>query len=101
MKVAVTNKTDTETLVSCSWTEWSGIVGPNGAGKTTFLKLATGSLEADEGHIDVASQALYCPQLAVNPPVMTIICTALGPWAPWTMTSSMSAVLLGPEIRTM
>ncbi len=31
---------------------WSGIIGPNGTGKTTFLKLATGLLEPDEGHIN-------------------------------------------------
>ncbi|MHC4062645.1 MAG: ATP-binding cassette domain-containing protein, partial [Planctomycetota bacterium] len=41
---------------------WSGVVGANGTGKTTLLKLATGLLEAVEGHIDVPTNLLYCPQ---------------------------------------
>ncbi len=41
---------------------WSGVVGANGTGKTTLLKLATGLLEPDEGHIDLPPDSLYCPQ---------------------------------------
>ncbi len=32
-----------------------GIVGPNGAGKTTLIKMLTGQLEPDEGHITLGS----------------------------------------------
>jgi macrolide transport system ATP-binding/permease protein len=43
-------------------TGWSGVVGANGVGKTTLLKLATGLLEPEEGHIDRPRRSLYCPQ---------------------------------------
>lgn len=49
---------------------WSGVVGPNGAGKTTFMKLATGLLEPDKGHIDALPRTLYCPQRTDNAPKM-------------------------------
>jgi ATPase subunit of ABC transporter with duplicated ATPase domains len=41
---------------------WSGIVGANGVGKSTILKLATGRLEPQHGHIKIPDFAIYCPQ---------------------------------------
>lgn len=41
---------------------WSGVAGANGTGKTTLLKLATGLLESDEGHIDLPQNSIYCQQ---------------------------------------
>lgn len=36
-----------------------GILGPNGAGKSTFLKLATGQLKPDKGHITAFGMPVY------------------------------------------
>jgi macrolide transport system ATP-binding/permease protein len=47
---------------------WSGVVGANGVGKTTLLKLATGLLEPDEGHINISLDSMYCPQRTDNVP---------------------------------
>lgn len=41
---------------------WSGIVGANGVGKSTLLKLATGELKSQQGHVVVPDSAIYCPQ---------------------------------------
>ena len=47
---------------------WTGIVGANGAGKTTILRLATGELEAQQGHVQRPADAIYCPQRTDDPP---------------------------------
>ena len=47
---------------------WCGVLGPNGTGKTTFLKLATGLLELEKGHIDAPTLSVYCPQRTDNMP---------------------------------
>jgi ATPase subunit of ABC transporter with duplicated ATPase domains len=43
---------------------WAGVVGANGAGKTTFLRLLSGDLLPDQGHVHLpgGASALYCPQ---------------------------------------
>ena len=41
---------------------WSGVAGANGTGKTTLLKLATGSLDPDEGQVELPQNAIYCSQ---------------------------------------
>jgi macrolide transport system ATP-binding/permease protein len=41
---------------------WTGVVGANGVGKSTILKLATGILESDQGHVNIPGLALYCEQ---------------------------------------
>ena len=41
---------------------WSGVVGANGTGKTTFLKLSTGILDPDKGHLENPRDSLYCQQ---------------------------------------
>jgi len=47
---------------------WSGVVGANGTGKTTFLKLSTGILDPDKGHIEYPRDSLYCQQRTDNVP---------------------------------
>ncbi|MFC7211620.1 ribosome biogenesis/translation initiation ATPase RLI [Natronoarchaeum sp. GCM10025321] len=39
-----------------------GVVGPNGIGKSTFAKMLAGSLEPDEGDLDVSLDISYKPQ---------------------------------------
>ncbi|SCY05992.1 ATP-binding cassette domain-containing protein [Desulfoluna spongiiphila] len=41
---------------------WTGVVGGNGTGKTTLLKLATGTLAVDSGHVMAPEHAVYCRQ---------------------------------------
>jgi ATPase subunit of ABC transporter with duplicated ATPase domains len=41
---------------------WTGIVGANGVGKSTILKLATGGLEPQQGHVKIPDFVIYCPQ---------------------------------------
>lgn len=36
-----------------------GLIGTNGAGKSTFLRLASGILESDEGHITIDGQEVF------------------------------------------
>ena len=43
-------------------TGWTGIVGANGAGKTSLLRLATGDLSPQQGTVQEAGEAIYCPQ---------------------------------------
>ena len=43
-------------------TGWTGIVGANGAGKTSLLRLATGELSPQQGTVQEAADAIYCPQ---------------------------------------
>ena len=47
---------------------WTGIVGANGVGKSTILKLATGGLEPQQGHVKIPDFAIYCPQRTDNVP---------------------------------
>ncbi len=47
---------------------WSGIVGANGVGKTTILRLATGGLTPQQGHVAIPGRAIYCPQRTDDPP---------------------------------
>lgn len=47
---------------------WFGVVGANGTGKTTFLKLSTGILDPDKGHIEYPRDSLYCQQRTDNVP---------------------------------
>ena len=49
---------------------WTGVVGANGTGKTTLLKLASGLLEPEEGHVRRAGEALYCPQRTDEVPLL-------------------------------
>jgi ATPase subunit of ABC transporter with duplicated ATPase domains len=47
---------------------WTGIVGANGVGKSTVLKLATGGLEPQQGHVSIPDFAIYCQQRTDNAP---------------------------------
>jgi macrolide transport system ATP-binding/permease protein len=41
---------------------WTGIVGANGVGKTTLLRLATGELKPQTGHVRIPGTSIYCEQ---------------------------------------
>lgn len=41
---------------------WTGIVGANGTGKTTILRLASGELKPQAGHVRIPGSAVYCEQ---------------------------------------
>ncbi|UCD57444.1 MAG: ABC-F family ATP-binding cassette domain-containing protein, partial [Candidatus Hydrogenedentota bacterium] len=49
---------------------WTGVVGANGTGKTTILKLATGELKPQRGHVQIPETATYCPQRTDEVPPM-------------------------------
>ena len=65
---------DLSVTLTCGWT---GVVGANGTGKTTILKLATGALAPDSGHISRPSSRVYCPQRTDKPsPALSDLLTA-------------------------
>ena len=51
-----------------------GLVGPNGCGKTTLLRVITGEIPADAGHVTLASDCRlgYLPQGFTLPPQATL-----------------------------
>ena len=53
-------------------TGWTGIVGANGAGKTSLLRLATGELSSQQGTVQEAGDAIYCPQRTDTAPPLFV-----------------------------
>ncbi|NIW36047.1 MAG: ATP-binding cassette domain-containing protein, partial [Gemmatimonadetes bacterium] len=43
-----------------------GFLGPNGAGKTTAMRMITGFLEPDAGHVEIAGHDIATDSLAVR-----------------------------------
>ena len=42
-----------------------GFVGENGSGKTTIIRIITGLISADEGHVELFGAAEYSPEIYV------------------------------------
>lgn len=47
---------------------WTGIIGANGTGKTTLLRLASGELHPQTGHVSKSGLFACCPQRTDDPP---------------------------------